>query len=243
MPSPLPRLCYLCGQPIRPPVSQDHVPPRCFFAPEIRQRHQPLTLLTLPTHPGCNRAYQPDEEYFVYALFAFARGSEAGDALYRRVLEKFRARRNVPLTHQSFQEFEARPSGLHLPEGTLVKRFNGRRLQRVAWKIVRGLHFHHHGQTLPEAFRGDASLTLPNQPPPKHFEQFMAEIQPPERGKYPGAFAYRFHAFIEGPSRAHYWAFLLWDRILLTMAFHDPQCGCESCRATDEIPANPGADA
>ena len=36
-------------------------------------------------------------------------------------------------------------------------------------------------------------------------------------------FAYAFKIFPEANS-LHYWAFNLWDRIILTAAFHDPDC-------------------
>ena len=41
------------------------------------------------------------------------------------------------------------PSGLVLPGNKVVKRFQGKRLTRIAWKIVRGLNFHHHDVVLP----------------------------------------------------------------------------------------------
>lgn len=27
----------------------------------------------------------------------------------------------------------------------------------------------------------------------------------------------------------HYWALLFWDRLIMTMAFHNPTCDCEQC--------------
>jgi hypothetical protein len=47
-------------------------------------------------------------------------------------------------------EFDHNPSGLLLPGGKVLKRFDGKRIARVAWKMVRGLHFHYAHEVLPE---------------------------------------------------------------------------------------------
>ena len=49
----------------------------------------------------------------------------------------------VPLMRKVLREFDPTPSGIILPAGKIVKRFEGKRLARVAWKMVRGLHFLH----------------------------------------------------------------------------------------------------
>ena len=48
------------------------------------------------------------------------------------------------------------------------------------------------------------------------------------RGKYPSIFAYTFDKFPE-VNDLHFWAFLLWDCIIVTAAFHDMNCVCEYC--------------
>ena len=48
------------------------------------------------------------------------------------------------------------------------------------------------------------------------------------QGAYQGVFAYAFKIFSD-VNNLHYWAFNLWDRIILTVAFHDPACSCEDC--------------
>ena len=48
------------------------------------------------------------------------------------------------------REFEKQPSGLHLPGGRVVKRFQGERVNRVVWKLVRGLYFHEMSSVLPD---------------------------------------------------------------------------------------------
>ena len=73
--------CYLCGKPLGDPVSSDHVPPSLFFGKDLRARYNLSKLLTISTTAECNKAFQLDEEYFVYTLMPFARGSEGGNAV------------------------------------------------------------------------------------------------------------------------------------------------------------------
>jgi hypothetical protein len=144
---PTPAACYLCGKPLSSPISYDHVPPRQLFARALRRIHSPQ-LLTIPVHDACNKDYQFDEDYFVHTLVPFAPATVAGRAAYDEVLAKFRAGEKVPLTRSVVNEFDPMPSGLILPGNKVVKRFQGSRVARVAWKIVRGLYFHHNGEVL-----------------------------------------------------------------------------------------------
>lgn len=221
-------ICYLCDLPLTPPTSVDHVPPKQFFARAIRKKHGPQ-LLTIQVHDACNKAYQLDEDYFVHTLMPFNRQTYAGRAIYDEVLAKWRAGKKVGLTRSVLNEFELRPAGLVLPGNKVVKRFRGERLQRVAWKIVRGLYFNHHRVVLPEGLRIWVSLTPVaggEQQPPEHFLHFM-EHNKEAHGAYPGVFSYRFENFAEdGVGSIHYWALLIWDSILVTVIFHDPACPC-----------------
>jgi hypothetical protein len=144
-----PTVCYLCGKTLGGQTSRDHVPPQQFFADEVRRAHK-LNLLRIPTHYSCNYDYHVDEDYFVNILLPFAMGSYAGDKLYSEILRKYKKGKNVRLIRQVLSEFDHHPSGLFLPGNKVVKRLNGPRIHRVAWKIVRGLHFHHFTEVLPE---------------------------------------------------------------------------------------------
>lgn len=220
--------CYLCGLPLCEPISVDHVPPKQLYARKIRKAHHPLLLDTLPVHDACNKAYQLDEDYFIHTLMPFGLGSVAGQAVYNDVLQKYRRRQKVGLTLRVLREFDPRPSGLTLPGGKVVKRFQGARIQRIAWKMVRGLFFMHHGRVLPADWKPSVSLTAPGETPPEHFLYFMNLPDRPEHGRYPGVFAYRFDNYNE-VHNLHYWALLIWDRIIITVIFHDPVCTCASC--------------
>ncbi|HEX4484623.1 MAG TPA: hypothetical protein VH088_00045, partial [Terriglobales bacterium] len=155
----LPEICYLCCNKLTKPTNVDHVPPQQIFPPGLRKAHGPLQLLTIPVHKGCNTAYKADEEYFVHTLMPFARGTVAGDAVYSHVLSSYRAGHNAGLVRKVLGEFDPRPSGLILAGGKVVKRFDGKRIKRIAWKIVRGLMFHHFGVEYPEAHTCSVSVT------------------------------------------------------------------------------------
>lgn len=220
-------ICYLCGKPLNEPTNRDHVPPQQLYADEIRKRHSP-NLLTIPVHKSCNSSYQLDEDYFVTTLMPFAVGSYSGSAFYSEILAKFKRgerRSVVQLAQKVLHEFEHRPTGLILPPGKIVKRFDGVRVHRVAMKIVRGLYFHHFKKFLPQELLSDLRIVLPDQEPPP---DFIGIVDEPTHGQYPGVFDYRFATFPE-VHNFHYWALLLWDRILLLFTFHDPACACEAC--------------
>jgi hypothetical protein len=216
------RICYLCGRPLVGQLDADHVPPRQLYAATVRRSDNPSKLLTIEVHQSCNRAYQRDEDYFVYSLVPFARGSYAGNAIYAEVLDKFRRGRNAPLALKVLREFEPRPSGLVLPGNKVLKRQDGKRISRAAWKIVRGLYFHHHGKVLPEQLATWVSVTPPGQVPPEHFLVFVSSPDNEPHGQYPGVFDYRFQNYMDEGGSMHYWAFILWERIIITVLFDDP---------------------
>jgi hypothetical protein len=105
-------ICYLCGKSLAPPTNVDHPVMQQIFAPEIRRKHNVSRLITLEVHQPCNTAYKDDEDYFVHTLMPFARGSEAGNAIYAKALNDFRAGKQVPLTKMVLSEFDQSPSGL-----------------------------------------------------------------------------------------------------------------------------------
>jgi hypothetical protein len=84
------------------------------YAPGVRKAHSP-NLLTIPVHDRCNKSYQVDEDYFVTALMPHARGSYAGDAIYKGALDRYRGGGKVGLVRKVLAEFDHHPSGLVLP--------------------------------------------------------------------------------------------------------------------------------
>lgn len=221
------RKCYLCGNDLFDPVNRDHVPPRRFFAPEIRKQFA-VQLITLPTHAACNERWRLDEEYFVHTLLPFARGSISGDALWRDGIARFTRGENVPLANQVLKEFQHVVGGVILPANRVAKRIDPNRAHDVIYKIARGLHYHHRGEILPPLWNCHFTITPPGEPPPEVFTVLTDANLLNSRGSYQGVFAYSFHKFPE-MNDLHVWAMLLWDRIIVTLMFHDPACKCEDC--------------
>ena len=222
--------CYLCGGPLSESTNNDHCPPLALFSKEIRQQHNLSQLITIPVHQSCNSSYQEDEQYFQAELIPFAPGSVAGDSSYKGYMAGLQKYENLRLAEKVLQEFELQPGGLQLPAGLVVKRQDGARISRVAYKIVRGLYFHHHRTTLPESISVGCTVTAPGQPPPEHFQLVRDLIDDKTHGLYPGVFDYRFRVLETDLGKLNYWAFLIWDRIIVTVHFHDPwSCQCEDC--------------
>lgn len=177
-------------------------------------------------HKACNSSYQYDEDYFVNTLAPFAVGSHAGDSFIQDVWLKYAEGKKQGLVGKVLQEFEHNPSDLFLPDNLIAKRFEANRLHRVAWKIIRGLYFHQYNAVLPEDTPNNLQIVPPGQVPPEEFLICLPDH--PIHGQYPGVFDYKFAKFPEA-NNLNYWAILLWDRIILIMAFHDPNCTCMHC--------------
>lgn len=227
----MPTLCYLCGRPLSEPTNKDHCPPKALFARETLQHHNLSQLLTFRVHKECNASYQDDEAYFKATLVPFAPGSVAGDSIFKEFIAGSRkSKKKWILANKILREFETNPSGLHLPRGLIAKRQEGERIRRVAWKIVRGLYFHHHGAILPESMPVGCTLTAPGRRPPELFEAVRDLPDDETHGRYGGVFDYRFRAEEVDQGKLNYWAFIIWDRIIMTVYFHDPwSCQCEDC--------------
>lgn len=202
----------------------DHVPPRQFYAPSLRKAHNLARLVTLTSHGACNRSYEQDEEYFTWSLSPMAVESTAGSALHRDRLQKLQRGRRTALFHMVRNEFDPRPSGLHLPKGRVVKRFSSERVTRVVWKLVRGLYFHEVGSVLPEDTPKMWDVVEPERARElagKNAVWERVKAQPP-RGAYGGVFEYKYFVGRFDDKTLHAWGMLLWDKIMIFVAHHDP---------------------
>jgi len=220
----MPATCYLCGSDIESDHSMDHLPPKQFYASSLRTDRNLSKLVTIPAHGACNRSFERDEEYFTWSLSPLAVGSTAGDALARERADKLGRGRSVPLFQAVRKEFEPNPSGLHLPGGRVVKRFDGERVNRVAWKLVRGMYFHETSAVLPD----DTPFTTEIIEPERARE--LAGINPlwekvkaqNARGSYGGVFEYKYFFDELDGKKLHSWGMILWDKIMIFIAHHDP---------------------
>lgn len=220
------RICYLCGLELNGEIDRDHVPPKQFYASNIRKKHNP-NLLTLPVHSSCNKGYQKDEDYFIHSIAPLALNSYSGGEVWKDIQDQFKRPEGLRIANMTFNEFTSRPSGLYLPHGKVIKRFDAERVWRIIWKIVRGLFFKEHHRILP----ANTMQTYHKILFPEHESlpnEFTVVRDTPSRGQYPGVFDYKY-IIIPDLNNFHFWAMLFWDRIIILIAFHDPDCNCEDC--------------
>jgi len=216
-------ICYLCGEPLVGDIHRDHVPPRQFYAREVRTKHSP-NLFTLPVHSSCNKAYQKDEDYFMHSIAPLAMESYSGKALWHDISKQYGRPQGRRIGKMILEEFQERPSGLILPSGKVAKKFDGQRVWRVVWKITRGLFFKEMGRFLPDETPRTYKIFSAGENPPPEFD-FVRNLLP--QGQYPGVFDYKYIEFTE--KNFHFWAMLFWDKIIIFVGFHDPHCKCKIC--------------
>jgi hypothetical protein len=203
------RLCYLCGAELAGRGTKDHVPPLMFFGRRLRTE-QKLQLMTLRVHAACNRAFQEDEEYFVHSFCWFGKDTTGGRAVIQDVLAARAKAEKAGLRAKVHDEWEPRPSGLWLPSGRVVKRFDGRRVGRVVWKIVRGLHFAKYREVLADRAPRSIRLITDQDERPKPDEMELMAAKP--EGRYPGVFDFKHRVHMIDESRWLYeWGLLFWD--------------------------------
>lgn len=149
-------LCYLCGELLDAEKTRDHIPPKQFFPKVFRHANTTDQLEWLPTHRDCNRSYQRDEEYFVHTFgLPAAAVTPSGHALGHDIRDRFRKGEQRPLVTIVMNEFEQRSN---------MKSFQSGRINRVAWKVVRGLHCLRTGELLPERPRIQGGFTCDKTP-------------------------------------------------------------------------------
>ena len=228
--SAIDQICYLCGLELGEDIDRDHVPPKQFYAKNLRKVHK-LNLFTLPVHAKCNKFYQKDEDYFVHSIAPLTKGSYSGDNIWNDIARRLRRIQGQRIGQMVLKEFEERPSGLYLPEGKVIKRFDKKRVNRVMWKIVRGLFYKEQASFLPEDTpRLCKFVSVGEEPPP----EFQVVRDTPSRGQYPNVFDYKYIVMPE-LTNFNLWAMLFWDRLIILVAFHDPLCKCAICGKRDNI--------
>lgn len=131
------------------PVTADHVPPRCLFAPDRREN-----LITVPACAACNASFKLDDEYFRLCLSMRADLPDGPTTEYLREMSlrslrkleaaKFRAKVLASIQRQSIHS----AGGIYLGEASTFK-VDYRRLKRTSERIVRGLFAHFFKVPLP----------------------------------------------------------------------------------------------
>jgi len=208
-------ICYLCGKELNNNISKDHVPPRQFYPSSIREKYNP-NLFTLSTHSSCNKLYEKDEVYFVQSLGPLANTSYAGKELWKDISKQIHRPESRGLTQKILNEFEQRPSGIILPPGMVGKKFDVNRIERVIWKITRGLFFKENKQFLSENMKKRIWISYKGE----GLSPFFPHVRDtPSRGDYPDIFDYKY--LIKADS-LNLWAMLFWETFTAEILFKYP---------------------
>lgn len=234
------RLCYLCGRSIAPAdqSNKDHVPPQRFFGRKLRKALGPR-LNTLRTHRACNSAYREDEEYFVLALISYAHDSMAGLAVMedlKRGLQDGHARGLYDSIKRGFSVVVA-------ADGRSLFQYDKERIDRIVWKIIRGMYFVHVRRVLPVWQPFECILVPPTEAAEKlpTVEWFSLLMETKSICDYGAVFDMRAVGGIDANLRVHFQALLFWDRIIALVRFHDPSCTCDECQAAAAAPESQAA--
>jgi len=106
----------------------------------------------------------------------------------------------------------------------VLKRVQGERIARIAWKLTRGLYFLETSYFLPddtphmhELIEPDLARELAG----KNAVWEEVKAQPP-KGAYGGVFEYKYFAATDEGKKLHAWGMLLWDRLMLFVSHHHP---------------------
>ncbi|PIU29438.1 MAG: hypothetical protein COT09_00825 [Candidatus Hydromicrobium americanum] len=218
-------ICYLCGKELVGKIDKDHVPPKQFYANDLRRLHNP-NLFTLPTHKPCNQTYQGDEDYFVNSIAPLAMDSYSGRYKWKDIIRFSGRPKSKKLVKMIHDEFQPNLSKLLLPPGKIIKKFDGDRVTRIIWKITRGLFFKEKNLFLPEDKPRDFKFFSVGEKPPEYLNYVLASES---KGDYPGVFDYKY-VELEELNFFNVWLFLLWDRIIIMTVFHNPLCECNVCK-------------
>lgn len=189
----------------------------------------------LPTHRACNGAAKSDEEYFVLALAGHHR-TPTGEAVWRDIERGARKGHGKGLIKRIVGQFGA----VSLPDGSTTFGLEPR-AKVAAWKIIRGLY----------ALRSSTPVPL-DQP---HLIEIVPRSEAARRladhawfplvrdtaplGRYGAVFDYKWIGIPVLGIRAHAFAMLFWDSLIVMGLFHDPSCNCKDCRTARPRTAAP----
>jgi hypothetical protein len=209
------RICYLCGNDLGGSFNRDHVPPRQFFGKRFRRVGQVDDMDWLPTHAACNESYSRDEEYFTATFATVAVNRPAGEALLDDIAERRRQGKQVALSKKVDAE-------LHPVDGSpelARKTFHRNRVDRVVWKIVRGLHFlrtqrYVAERTNTKVWWGHGDVGIP--------PIFGPVVECASEGKYPQVLDYRvLSERINQKQVGHVYFMVFFDAMIYGLSFEE----------------------
>jgi hypothetical protein len=217
--------CYLCGEELAKPRSKDHVPPKCFWPSIVIQEVKPDNLWTLQTHVECNNSYKDDEEYFVNALRLFVPDTWAGGALQVDFLNRITKHEgSMRLFGRTFRETRWQRFATPSARGSVLVGidYEKSRIDRVSWKILRGLQFVERGVILPAEMTLRFACLGSARQAPDGLSAWWKGASGAGRYPYPRVFEYRFKRADESDTGEEQWMLRFWEGLIWWTAFPGP---------------------
>lgn len=226
-------ICYLCGEPIEEQdKDNDHVIAKQFFLKRLRKKFNLNKLITLPAHKQCNKEYQPDEDYFFLTIGGVTDDTPITTEVWYDIRRRIKRPESKRLNQKILNQIEFNPKtngGIDVPYAAM--NYETEKVNRVIWKIVRGLYLIEFGKIL----RADKPFTVdPIHPEhtgfnPNSISQIWNLIRSQEEhGEYGKNFSYKY-LYIPLEQKVTAWGFLFWDRHPFMIIHHNPECDCEKC--------------
>lgn len=231
-------VCYLCGRLInKRNRTRDHIPAKQIFPTRIRKKFNLSNLVSLPACKDCNEKYQQDEDYFFQTIGAVDDGNDILKEVWYDISERLKKPECLKLNLQVLNQFTddvRTPGGINIPNAVAMQ-YKTARIDRVIWKITRGLYFIKFGKVL----RADKQYTVNY----IHGEKTGLDEKPvtqlwsvvrtqEEHGAYGRVFSFKC-LVIPGKKMITAWGLLFWDRHLFMIIHHNPDCNCDKCKKHD----------
>jgi len=220
-------VCYLCGKAISSDDewNRDHVPPERFFGKSVKRVNE-VDLRWLPTHVACNSDYKHDEEYFVMALVG-QQPSAVARSVWDDISRGVKKGHGVGLLKTIVGQF-GRVIGT---DGSLLFALDSKRAGRIVWKLVRGISTLMSGEFMPEGLPRSIEFVPHSEGPKlKDHPWFWAVRDTPSLFHHAKVFDFKWLCVKDEDYRMNLVALLLWDGLVILVAFHDPTCPCAKCR-------------
>lgn len=232
-------ICYLCGEVIDlvateegEKITRDHFPPRVFFPKNMREKGAFKNLETFPTHQKCNASFKEDEEYVarVMSLFVGDKNSIGGALLTDFGLHAQSHPEHSLVLKNILQNVSSQmPSGLYMPPGKFSLNFYGDRVERVFWKIARGLYFRAFGRVLPYWWIHRLGWVIPGEKPPEWLLEFYPKI-PATVVSNMDVFIWKYGHNLDPMNLSHIMIMRFWKCFIVHVSFHDIGCRCDPCK-------------
>jgi len=143
-----PKTCIFCLS--ENASSRDHIPPTSLWGGK-----KDSEMITVPCCENCRLLQQGDDEY-LRTLLSISVGSDrlpSGQRAIEKTLREFARRSSRVGASQSYLNASIKPfytnTGSNLGKIPQAK-IDSLRFNRIAWRMHRGLIFHHYGQLIPE---------------------------------------------------------------------------------------------